>query len=266
LKDGVRTDGVIALENTYKSAISEKIVWNNTLVSQKGGACMMYRFKTFIRSLYTELLLRTRLGNYCLPRWRYNFTVPQLIFLCECVDKTRDLSGPIVEIGCAIGSTTVFLNKFMDAENIEKDYVCVDTFAGFVDKDIQFEASRRGKKADDYEQSLFRLNKKEWFDETMKLNEISRVRSIRADISEFDFSSTKTISLCLLDVDLYLPTMKALPEIYERLHPDGMIVVDDCDPECKKWDGAWQAYGEFMDKLNRPRNVMLNKLGIITKS
>jgi O-methyltransferase len=226
----------------------------------------MDRLRTFIRSFYTELLLRTRLGNYCLPRWRYNFTVPQLIFLCNCVDKTKEVPGSIVEAGCALGSTTVFLNKYMDAEEMEKDFFCIDTFTGFLEKDIEYEAYERGKSPEFYKTSIFQLNKKQWFDETMKLNDITRVQSIQADVSEFDFSVLGLISLCLLDVDLYIPTKKSLPHLFEALHPNGILIVDDCNPNCEQWDGAWHAYQEFMDEINQPVRIVLDKLGIIQGS
>ncbi len=154
----------------------------------------------------------------------------------------------------------------MDAEKIEKDFFCIDTFGGFLDKDIEHEACVRGKGPEFYKTSIFQLNKKEWFDETMKLNDIKRVQSIQADVSEFDFSMLGLISMCLLDVDLYIPTKNSLPHLFEALHPNGMIIVDDCDPNCQEWDGASQAYREFMDQLNQPVRIVLDKFGIIQRS
>ncbi len=45
-------------------------------------------------------------------RYEYMFSPGQLCFLCECLDRTSSLPGPVVEIGCAGGRTTVFLNKY----------------------------------------------------------------------------------------------------------------------------------------------------------
>lgn len=218
-----------------------------------------------MRNLYTELLLRTRLGNYSLPRWRYNFTVPQLIFLCDCIESTCEAPGCIVEVGCATGATTLFVNKFMDAKKIEKPFFCIDTFAGFLDKDIEYEALKRGKDPEFYKSSIFRLNKKEWFDEIMRLNSIKRVQTIQADASDFDFAKLGGIAFCLLDVDLYIPTSKSLPRLFQVLDPNGLIVVDDCDPNVHEWDGALQAYCDFMAQIDQPIDVVLNKLGIIRK-
>jgi O-methyltransferase len=226
---------------------------------------LINHLRMLVRNFYTELLLRTRLGNYALPRWRYNFSVPQLVFLCDCIEKLREIPGSIVEIGCAIGSTSLFLKKFMDAKEIEKNYICIDTFKGFLEEHIEYEARHRDKDAQFYKTSIFRLNKKEWLEETMRLNGVGRVQVIEADASEFDYSKLGAISFSLLDVDLYLPTSKSLPILYECITPGGMIVVDDCNPKCLEWDGAWQAYSEFMDRIDQPVEILLDKLGIIRK-
>jgi hypothetical protein len=54
-------------------------------------------------------------------------------------------TGLCVEIGCAAGRTTVFLRKFMDENNIVKDYYALDTFSGFVPEHVDYEVARRDK-------------------------------------------------------------------------------------------------------------------------
>jgi len=63
----------------------------------------------------------------------------QLSFLVSCVNEINTAPGQIVEIGCAVGRTTVFLNKHLQNVGIRKEYVCTDTFGGFVDQDISEE-------------------------------------------------------------------------------------------------------------------------------
>jgi hypothetical protein len=94
---------------------------------------------------------------------------------------------------------------------------------------------------------------------------VTRVRSIRADVNEFDLRSHGAISFCLLDVDLYRPTKKALGEIYSALSPGGMLVVDDCSPDDARWDGALQAYREFMSENGKPDEIVHKKLGLVRK-
>lgn len=169
----------------------------------------------------------------------------------------------MAEIGCADGSTTVFLNKFIDAQNIHKDYYAFDTFSGFVAEDIELEVVDRGKSADLF--TGFQANKKKWFDGTMQQNNISRVRSIETDVNKYDMKTLGPLSFVLLDIDLYRPIKKALPEIYEVLSPNGIIVVDDCDSSNNPFDGSDQAYKEFMKERDLAPQIIHSKLGIIRK-
>jgi O-methyltransferase len=213
-----------------------------------------------------DVLVRSPWRRRVLPRYAYNFDAAQLCFLCECLERTRDAGGCIVEIGVAGGETTLFLNNYLDAVRIDKEYVAVDTFAGFVHNDVHFEVTRRGKRREDYEGiDGFRVNKKAWYDATMRMNGVTRVRSIQADVNEFDLQALGTIAFCLLDLDLYRPIKKALGEVYKALSVGGIIVVDDCSRADIRWDGALQAYQEFMGTLGQPERIVHGKLGVVTK-
>ncbi len=80
-----------------------------------------------------------------LPRYPFLVHPAGLAFLCQCIDKTATLKGPIVEIGCAAGHTTIVLNKHMDWLGIEKPYICIDTFRGFPPEHVKFEVEFRSK-------------------------------------------------------------------------------------------------------------------------
>ncbi len=218
-------------------------------------------FASFLK-LFKELALYTPLNYYVFYTYRYNFTPAQLSFLCSCLDQTKTLSGSIIEIGCAGGHTTVFLNKHMDFSGIEKPYICIDTFSGFTESDINHEVFNRGKDKNRY--TGFQVNKKKWFDYTIQQNGISRVKSYQADINQFDFNSLTNISFCIIDVDLYLPVKTALEKVYNLLDEGGIIVVDDCKPN-QIFDGAYQAYCEFLSNRQLEKKIVLDKLGIVSK-
>ena len=199
--------------------------------------------------------------NRLLPRYMYNFTPPQLMFLCEALERTRNLPGPVLEIGCAGGFTTLFLNRYMDSMRIEKPYVCIDTFGGFTEADVAVELGSRGKQAGEYGR-LWTDWSKELFEQTMRLNRVSRVRTIQADINELDTSPLGAPSMCLVDVDLYRPVTSALQKVYPAMAGGGMIIVDDCAPN-SKYDGALQAYTDFTRERGLPLRLTLDKLGVI---
>lgn len=222
--------------------------------------------KTHVVLAAKELFVRSRWRRHILPRYVYNFDAAQLIFLCECLEKTRSVAGAVLEIGVAGGETTLFLNNYLQVRAIDKPYFALDTFEGFVAADVAVEVSRRGKQPQNYVGiSAFRINKQSWYDETMRLNGVTRVRSIQADVNQFDLCSLGAVAFCLLDVDLYRPSKKALTEVYETLGAGGIIIVDDCSTQDARWDGALQAYQEFMRELGKPEHIVHEKLGVVTK-
>ena len=189
-------------------------------------------------------------------------TAAQLWWLCHWLEQTREVPGSVLEIGCSTGMTTVFLNKYMDAQGIEKDYIALDTFSGFVREDIQYEVRNRRKQAAFY--TGFRTNKQKWFDGTMRMNGIQRVRSIAADVNQFDLSRLGPIAFCLLDVDLYRPIAASLPRIFGQLSDGGILAVDDCDATNIRYDGADQAYKEFCVHTSYPQRIVCG-IGVIEK-
>ena len=225
-----------------------------------GSQCRTCKLNPKLAKLIKEIQFITPLRRY-FPEVRIQFSPPQLCFLCQCIEDARHVKGAIFEVGCFTRLTTVFLNQYRDAQNIEKPYYAIDTFSGFVSADIEFEVANRGKIRKLY--TVFRDNQKKWFDRTMQQNQITRVRSIEADINKFDLTTIGSISFSLLDVDLYRPTHKALQELYEVLSPGGIIVVDDCDSSDIRWDGSDQPYKEFMNEIDQAPQIIHGKLGVI---
>ncbi len=192
----------------------------------------------------------------------FQFSPQQLIFLTQCVERVKDLDGCCAEVGCNRGYTSAFLNRYMAEAGISKAYYAVDTFSGFIDEHVDHEVEQRGKS----ESIRHKMadNKKSWFDRSMEVTGIDGLTSIEADAATFDYASLGPIAFCLLDVDLYLPIIEALPKIYDQVVPGGVIVVDDCAPD-QAWDGALQAYGEFVQARGLPHDVRCKKLGLIEK-
>ncbi len=99
----------------------------------------------------------------------------------------------------------------------------------------------------------------------MDQNALVGVRSIQADVNEYDLTALGPLSFVLLDVDLYRPMKKSLKELYEILSPGGIMIVDDCDSKDIRWDGSGQAYREFMKEINEAPRVVHGKLGEVRK-
>lgn len=207
-----------------------------------------------------SLLWYTPFRHYMYYRYSYSFTPEQLAFFVGCINDTRGVHGDIFEIGCAAGQTTCFLNRHLQLSGITKDYYCIDTFDGFTSEDVAFEVAERGKKWNDFDG--FRVNRLKWFMYTVKQNGCHRVSCIQTDVQKYRFC--RPISFCLLDVDLYRPTLYALQNIWPLLSPGGIIVVDDCKP-ANQFDGALQAYTEFTEGQKIPQRFLMDRLGLIEK-
>ena len=220
--------------------------------------------KIQLKKILKEMQFYSPFRHNFFPKYAYNFTVPQLCFLSQCIKDTRDIEGAVIEVGCHTGATTVFLNRLMDDIGLEKNYYAIDTFSGFTTEDTDFEVKYRGK-TNDLFTGAFQVNKKRWFDGAMKQNNINRVQSIEADVNNYNLSIHAPYSFALLDVDLCKPMKKCLREIYEAMSPNGIIVVDDCNDTNVRWDDSDQAYKEFAEEINQPIEIVYNKLGVLRK-
>lgn len=221
------------------------------------------RMLSALKSLLRELRFQTPLRRLspAFHRYDYQFTPAQLALLVEAVTATQHSADPIVEIGSATGRTTVFLNRHLDDLGSVRQYHCIDTFSGFTPEDRHHEVSQRGKPASQLDG--FNVNRRSWFERNLRENGISRVTTHEADVKEFDLRSvTPRISLCLIDVDLYLPVKAALEKVAPLMCAGGIVVVDDVAPN-SLWDGAHQAFSEFVTEKHLPSEVCLGKLGII---
>lgn len=217
-----------------------------------------------LKKLAKDILFHSPARKIAFPRYPYNFRASQLCFMCQCIEETRDLPGSIAEVGCSTGWTAAFLDDYMKMRGIDKTYYALDTFSGFVPEDIEVEVNQRGKKR--YYFNEFQTNKQKWFDGAMEQSGAKRVKSIQADVNEYDLKTLGPLSFVLLDVDLYRPIKKALVELYEVLSPGGILVVDDCDETSARWDGADQAYKEFVAEHGMPVDIQHGKLGVIRKA
>ena len=83
------------------------------------------------RGLLSRALYYSPFFGLVAARYPYFFTPAQLAFLCECLDRDFNLPGCVVEVGCARGFTTIFLNRHLEARGIRKKYYALDTFGGF---------------------------------------------------------------------------------------------------------------------------------------
>ncbi|MDT5016293.1 MAG: O-methyltransferase [Mycobacterium sp.] len=220
------------------------------------------------RTLARRLVYQTPLKSLLAVRFRYPYmhSPTQLRVLLDAVDDALKVDGALVEVGCAWGTTTVFLNEHLrTSENGNRRYFALDTFGGFVDRDVDFEVENRSKKTEMRQfEETFRNNSVEAVQATIDFNGYQNVTLVEADVVAHDFSDVGPIAFALIDVDLFLPVDAALEKVWQQLSPGGVIVVDDCAPN-NEWDGALEAYEKFVERVGLQSDIRAVKLGIIHK-
>ncbi len=194
-------------------------------------------------------------------RYGYMFSPAQLSFLCEQITNVAEIPGSIVEVGCATGHSTVFLNRHIGTLGLAVNYYAIDTFNGFTSEDLE---SEHALGRDYWYAPVFRGNSKARFDRTMKRNGVERVTSFQADAGTFDYAKISPCRMVLVDLDLYRPVLLTLNAIYDLVSPGGVIVIDDCE-EGGLWEGAYQALMEFTKEKGVEPVIKHGKLGVIFK-
>lgn len=231
--------------------------------SADANRCIQAKLLTVprLRRLGFLLATLTPLRKYLYHRYEYSFSPSQLCFLVRCLNDTAMIHGSIMEIGCAYGHTTVFLERHLRSISDTRAYFCIDTFEGFTLEDTVFEKRVRGKSSTNYHRSYADVSLTS-FQRTLANNGVSCVEAIKADIKSYDLEPVGIISFCLIDVDLYLPVKAALDKVIGLMSPGGMIVIDDCK-EHPMWDGALQAYEEFTSARKIEAEIVEGQFGII---
>ena len=216
-----------------------------------------------MRKKLTELIKRLifRHTNFSKPSYKYNVEPAQLSELIKSIDRlATGRKNTIVEIGVARGMTTRFLAEHISLNNYNVDYFCLDTFSSFIDKDINYEVEKRNKNKKD----LLAFEYNDYLKWKKNFQEYKFIKPIKCDCSTFDFSSIAPINLCFLDVDLYKPTINTLNNIWDFMAEDSVIIIDDVK-ENNEWDGAFQAFMEFVNEKKLNYYLVGTKCGVIKK-
>jgi len=209
-------------------------------------------------ALVQRIGLSTPFARWLWPPYKYMFTPPQLALLGRELEMAPP--GTALEIGCANGDTTVWLNLWMAAAGIERRYVAIDTFSGFLSRDMAVEADH-GRDGRRYARS-FRGPTRKKFDHAISTNRIRGVEVVTGDATTLDYRRFAPAAFVLVDVDLYRPVRETLERVYPTLVKGGTIIVDDCCPG--DFEGALEAYQEFCREHGKAVRIEHEKLGLIT--
>jgi hypothetical protein len=203
---------------------------------------------------------------YRKTRWgapSYPFGVEPIMLsrVMQHIEKITVDSVNIVEAGVARGMTTRFLLQHLKVLGRKNAYYAIDTFEGFVSSHVDHERASRGKNPN--EMRHFEYNDYDVW--KGHLARFEQLKAVKSDISIFDFSKIKPVEIFVLDVDLYIPTARALENVWDNMSPTGCIYMDDVKPN-NVWDGSLQAFEEFVSKTGARCERLGDKTGLIYKN
>ena len=181
------------------------------------------------------------------------------LFLHHLIE-TRDVPGAVVEIGCNLGGSAIIARKMLRRLGMDKRYICIDTFDGFVDAQFAADTARG---TPEHDRTMFSGNSRVLVGKIMDQHGCDDVTLIEGDVTTLpDDDLPDTCSVVLIDVDLTEPTLVSLERFWPRLAKGGVILVDDC-AEHSSWK-ARIAYERFCAGLGLPP-VYRFGMGVLVK-
>jgi hypothetical protein len=170
----------------------------------------------------------------------------------DAIHRTRELSGAVVEIGCNVCGTSSLGRQMLRKQGSDRRYVCVDTFAGFVEEQHADDVERGnpGSKAGAFGASDIHLARR-----VLKLHGAADVELIEADICRLDPEELPVeISVVAVSLKNYQPIYAALEKIWPRMSPGGVVLVDDCGEGAATWR-AGEAFEAFTAERGIERRI-----------
>jgi O-methyltransferase len=169
------------------------------------------------------------------------------------------VEGDIVEFGCYIGTTSLFIRRLLDhhKQSVSRQFHVYDSFAGLPPKTAQ-DASVVGL---DFKAGELAVNKKQLLQEFYKAGLAPPIihKAWFDQLTEVD--TPGHIAYAFLDGDFYSSIITSLRLVWPRLAPGGVITVDDYQRETLP--GVEQAVRDFFqDKqinLHHEHNIAIIK-------
>ncbi len=165
-----------------------------------------------------------------------------------------NLDGAVVEFGCYIGTTSLFIRRLLDATQDHREFHVYDSFEGLPPKTAQDE-SRAG---DQFQAGELAVSKKQFLREFQKAN-------LRAPFIHKGWFNQLTaadvpehIAFAFLDGDFYESIHDSLKLVLPRMQKGSVIIIDDYAREALP--GAARAAHELLG--NRTITTAHN-LGIV---
>ena len=185
---------------------------------------------------------------------------PQRLYAyLDALWQRRQVEGAVLEVGCWLGGTAALAYRMLAQTGFRKRYVCVDTFSGFTPEQFDHDL-RHGTPG--RERTSHSANSIAVVRRLLDHYGCPEVELVEGDIATVDDRLLpERVAVCLLDVDLELPTYEGLRRAVPRLAPGGVLLVDDC-AENDEWPGARPGYVRFVREHGLPERYFMD-MGVV---
>lgn len=180
----------------------------------------------------------------------------QLFVLLDELERVLPrIDGAIVEFGCYIGTTSLFIRRLLDTVSDKRPFHVYDSFEGLPPKTMEDE-SRAGEQ---FKAGELSISKKQYMREFQKANLRPPIvhKGWFADLTAADIP--EHIALAFLDGDFYTSIRDSLRLVLPCMQEGGTIIIDDYAREALP--GVAKAVQEFIDS---EKIRVAHNLGIIT--
>ncbi|HSX30838.1 MAG TPA: TylF/MycF/NovP-related O-methyltransferase [Candidatus Saccharimonadales bacterium] len=180
----------------------------------------------------------------------------QLTVICRELERVlaARVQGSVVEFGCYIGTTSLFIRRLLDSHSDAREFHVYDSFEGLPPKTMEDE-SRAGEQ---FQAGELAVSKKQFLQQFQKagLRPPIAHKGWFKDLTPADVPDQ--IAFAFLDGDFYESIRDSLKLVLPRMQPGGTIIIDDYAREALP--GAAKATHELLGS----RTIMTShNLGIV---
>jgi O-methyltransferase len=173
---------------------------------------------------------------------------------------TNKIEGDIVELGCNVGTTSLFIRKLLDYYKSDKKYHVYDSFEGLPEKTIIDESEHDKQYKTGSCKTSIEIFKENFNKEDLQIP-IIHVGWFKEIPDE---KYPEKIAFAFFDGDFYTSILDSFEKVYHKLEKGAVVLIHDYD-----WDalpGVKKACDEFLqDKPETIININNISLGLLVK-
>ena len=188
--------------------------------------------------------------NYGLFSGDSNLYKTLIIF--DLIKQTSKVKGDVIELGIHRGNTSLLIKKILDIFKIKKNLYLLDHFKGLIHYNKK-DTKLSEKLKDKYK------GKRKQIEQFIKFFNLKNIKIIDKDATTLksSFFHKKKFSLAYFDMDLYLPTLRALEAIDKSISVGGYIVFDEGN---KKLWSEKLAIKDFLKRNKNYKKIAIDKV------